>query len=356
MRLVMLSILNVGALVFGCTNAPPEGPDLSATVAASVQATIEVHQAVSPNPTPIPPAPTGTPAAVPTQTQSPAETPAPVATPTQQVYGLPTDAWKTPTPIPTPKYRGEQAREYYDERYNRWRDAGKTHEQAVSLANDYVEARIRGDSHEVGVIYALAIEEGLSEQSARAAGDKYSSELDRLLNNGVSHEDANDRALESVAIYMIAEKAGYSDDVARSYALAYFTLKDAGVPRGDALAVARTYASTVMTAMEAGFSHEDAVELSQYVIEAAGLMYPSQTPVPLSDEIQPSEPAIEVSLRELVNDYLTNAVRADVKYESLFLVSGRITEIGSTGRRLARCRWFQSCRSAGDRQDGASLI
>ena len=338
MRLVMLSILTVCALVTGCTNTPPEGPDLSATVAASVQATVEAQEGFSASPTPMPPSSISaiaTAAPATTAPEPPSAAPAPVATPTQQVYGLPTDAWKPQTPTSTPSKEDER-REYYNVNYGQWRDSGKPHEEAVSLARSYTEARMRGDSHEAGHVYSVAIEYGLSELSARAAGDSFASELDRLLSDGASYEDARERAAEYASIYVIAEKAGYSGVLARSYVSAYFTLREAGVSGDEARYVAKAYAGAVRLAMDEGFSYEEAVELSQYVIEFAGLSLAPLNPipldaVPLADENQPNEPATDVSLRELVNDYLTNALRADVKYESPFVVSGRITEIRSTG-------------------------
>ena len=43
------------------------------------------------------------------------------------------------------------------------------------------------------------------------------------------------------------------------------------------------------------------------------------------------EPLMEVSIGEIAQDYVTNAFRADEKYDQPFLVSGRVSEIQSNG-------------------------
>ena len=293
MRLVILSILNVGALVVGCTNAPPEGPDLSATVAASVQATVEAHQTASPNPTPSPPTPVATPVPVSTQAQMPTATPAPVATPTQQSYALPTVPWKTPTP-------------------------------------GYVEDRLGAETSEVASFYSKLIEAEFPEEAAMGAANIYHRELGKQRRGGASLEEARDGAAE-YAIRYGALNSVYSRDVAEIFDEKVLAFLEAGLALDDAMSVALEHAKKVGSAIDLGYSRHQAIDLADSMIEAELAEAIANADLqPDGDKVNDGT-ATEVSLRELVNDYLTNAVRADVKYESPFLVSGRITEIGSTG-------------------------
>ena len=326
MRVLTFATLTVCVVLIGCASSSPESPDLSATVEASVQATMEVatvvaesvqatieaRENVSATPTSMPP--TATENSVPTQSLLPSETMAPVATPTQQVYMLPTvSTGKTPIPRPTPIRHGSRdAFEYYHEGYEQRSSAGGNHKQSVSFADDYVEARMGGGSREFGLAYASAVEQGLTEDLARVVGTTYSLEFDRLRESGASHEDADARASEFASLYVSAVSSGYSDDAAELYAVMFFELVEAGLPRDDAEPIARTYAGTFLAATYAGYSREDAISLAQSSVESE-VSDAANLPGRQSDENQENETAMEVSLAEMVKDYLANAVRADAK-------------------------------------------